>query len=482
MSGTVGLNKILNMTRKNICAGLICAAVAMSFSLAAYAGNDGRRAEGYKYVRLADSDALNSDEIFTEDMLTMILMPQNYPAMSSYPVLDEAAAEVERLEADGSLRLVGVVICGCTSPDGLWGDNEKLGAARVKSASEWFKAASGLPDSKIRKVNVAEDWEHLCELVADSDLQFKEEVIWIIRNKTWGERKRALMDLDGGRIWRRLINEFFPKMRGIRFTILAEETGAEPSVPQTKVDTVYVRDTVYISRTEQNVSPDFSAGFEAPDPSWKESYGSEQVEQKTRKSQERESAKSKRSPRYYDTPWMMAIKTNVLTDAIALWNGGMEFQIGRHLSLDLSGTYTQTNYLYPESHTKIYGFSPELRYWFGQPLSKGSYLGIHGNVAWYTLKGNKTVLYQNVSNDKPAWCVGLDYGYSLKMDRKNHWGVEFNIGLGYGMYSHNTAEQNGLDDTWYSTGTETKHYVGLTRLGVTFSYRFSVRKVRPQGM
>ena len=461
------------MTRNIFCARLICATIALTAVCTfAYASPDDHKIEGFKYARIATESDAHSDAIFTEDYMSMILMPQNYPAMSSYPALDEAAAEVRRIVADPHLRLIGVVICGCTSPDGLFGDNEKLGAARVKSATNWFKDSSGLSDRYIWSVNRIEDWDHLCELVAKSDLNFKEEVIWIIRNKTWGERKRALMNLDGGRIWRRLINEFFPKMRGIRFTVLVEKQYVP--VVEEKVDTVYVRDTVYISKADQNVAPDFGSEFSAPDPAWKESYGGKNSKKKASAPEKRT-----RTPHYYDTPWMLAFKTNILTDAIALWNIGFEFQIAKHLTLNLSGTYTQTNYIYPDPHTKIYGFSPEFRYWFGQPLAKGSYLGLHANINWYTLKLNPTVLYQNVSNDKPAWCVGLDYGYSLSMDRKNHWGVEFTIGLGYGMYSHNTAEQNGADDQWYLTGEETKHYVGLTRLGITFSYRFSARKVRP---
>lgn len=218
----------------------------------------------------------------------------------------------------------------------------------------------------------------------------------------------------------------------------------------------YVRDTVILSRSE--IRDMRKAGTYSPKP-------------------------------YYATPWMMGFKTNILSDAIAIPYAGVELQLTEHLSLDISGWYSRWNIFYPNRQTNIYGAAPELRWWFGgRAMTKGYYVGLHANLAWYTLEWRdsegKKIIYQNgidVVRDPgtkyPAWSCGLTYGYSHPLDRKGHWNMEYYVGLGYASYQQKRIYPVE-GDTYYKH--EVNSYIGITKVGINLTYRFSLRRMKQE--
>jgi len=192
---------------------------------------------------------------------------------------------------------------------------------------------------------------------------------------------------------------------------------------------------------------------------------------------------------YYATPWMLGFKTNLLSDAIAVPYAGLEIQVARNLSLDISGWFTPWNIFYPNKQTNIYGFAPELRWWFGsRAMTKGYFVGLHANVGWYTLewrdKDGEKVIYQNGLDDiddfgatSPAWSAGLTYGYSHPLDRKAHWNLEFYMGLGYSSYQQKLfyTPEDG-EDAYFKH--EAKTDIGITKVGINLTYRFSLRRYK----
>lgn len=191
---------------------------------------------------------------------------------------------------------------------------------------------------------------------------------------------------------------------------------------------------------------------------------------------------------YYATPWMMGVKTNLLSDAIAIPYAGLEIQLARNLSLDLNGWFSPWNIFYPNAQTSIYGLAPELRWWYGgRAMSKGYFVGLHGNAGWYTLewrdKDGNWVLYQNGIDDiddpgtkYPAWSAGLTFGYSQPLDRKEHWNLEFYMGIGYSSYQQKCFYMSENNKTTMKHEAHTDF--GITKVGINLTYRFSLRRVR----
>lgn len=190
---------------------------------------------------------------------------------------------------------------------------------------------------------------------------------------------------------------------------------------------------------------------------------------------------------YYATPWMAGIKTNLLSDLISIPYAGVELQLSRKISLDLSGWFSKWNAFYPNKQTSLYGGAPELRFWFGDEIMKrGHFIGLSGMAAWYTMEWEdkgEVVIYQNGTADildsgsmTPAWSCGLTYGYSLPLDRTGRLGMEFYIGYGYSHYDQKRIALLS-DGTTVFTHEQNDH-LGITKVGVNLAYRFSLRRVK----
>ena len=191
---------------------------------------------------------------------------------------------------------------------------------------------------------------------------------------------------------------------------------------------------------------------------------------------------------YYATPWMAAVKTNILSDVVAIPAVGFEVKLVDNLSLDLGGWWSKWNIIYPNDQTKIYGASPELRWWFGKDMMRrGHFVGVHGMAAWYTLqwkeKGGTTVIYQNGLNDimdtgstSPSWSCGVTYGYSLPINRSGSLGFDFYVGLGYQSYQYKRIVISDNGSTSFTHHAHNKF--GLTKIGTSLSYRFSLRRTK----
>lgn len=455
----------------------------------------GWSASAQTYVRYVKPEDIGTKVLYADSVLTSITLPRGVYRLADYPEFNAAAFELFKVLQNPQIELMQVWVCGSASPDGLWGDNVRLSQARTDAAVNYLRNVMHVPDHMIHKESLDEDWDRLAEMVTASDLPYKYEVLYIIRTKNWGERKTALQKLDGGRVWKILERDFFPKLRCVRFAIYCKWDPTKPylSAPaespvretvRTVRDTVYVTDTVYIETPVVVAQP---VPAEKP-----EETASVTVPEEIQTPPASQAPKSfydayindLRKPEVWDTPWLVGLKTNLLADLAVLGNVGIQVQVSRKMSVGLAGVYTNRNVFYPAAErtgvdeTKIYGFQPELRYWFNEVLTRGHSIGLHSNVLWYTMKGDKTTLYQNISNFKPAWAVGLDYGYTVPLSRNGRWGLEFIIGFGYGHYVQDKAKFSTEDNKWYTIldEPESGNYLGVTRLGVNLAYRFSVRK------
>lgn len=429
-------------------------------------------ASGQTYIRYVKPEDLGTKALYADSVLTSIRLPQGVSSISNYPKFNLAAMELLQIMNDPTKEVMLVYVCGSASPDGLWAENVKLSQARTDAAVRYLTEALDIPSYKIHSESMNEDWDRLYELVAASDMPQKYSVMNIIRTKDWGERKKALQQLDGGRAWRILVNDFFPQLRCIRFAIFCKWDPSKPymsrpvevkEAPSARIDTVYIRDTVYMVKEQVTIVPQPSAPAPSPAP-------------------------REHNPKVWDTPWYMGVKTNLLADALVIPQFGLEVQLAEKLSLDLQGWITNYNILTPgDKYASVYGFAPEVRWWKDEAMRTGSFFGLHANCAWYTLQW-KDLLYQNgpadvwegnyhdSGNSHPAWSVGLTYGYVVGLGHKKNWALEFVAGLGYGRYTQNTASLSG--DTWMLVEHQSRHHFGITRLGVNLTYRFNVRRVK----
>lgn len=171
----------------------------------------------------------------------------------------------------------------------------------------------------------------------------------------------------------------------------------------------------------------------------------------------------------------VAVKTNLLYDATATINAGVEVAIAPRWTLDISGNFNGWN----QSHQrrwKHWLVQPEARYWFCNPFA-GHFLGIHLHGGQYNVGGldnNISFLgtdFSGLSNYRyQGWFLGagVAYGYSVILGR--HWNMEFEIGIGYAYTRYDQFNCVGCGRKIKED--QDHHYFGPTKAAINLIYTF----------
>ncbi len=134
-----------------------------------------------------------------------------------------------------------------------------------------------------------------------------------------------------------------------------------------------------------------------------------------------------------------SLKTNLLYDATANANLGVEVSLAPKWTLDVSGNYNGWTFD-NNKKWKHWLVQPEARYWFCDKMM-GHFIGLHTLGGQYNIGGFKTNVHFLGTDWRKfrdsrfeGWMagVGIAYGYSWTLAR--HWNLEAEIGVGY-VYS-----------------------------------------------
>lgn len=171
----------------------------------------------------------------------------------------------------------------------------------------------------------------------------------------------------------------------------------------------------------------------------------------------------------------IALKTNLLQDALLNANIGMEVTVAPKWSVDVSGQLNAWNMSHGRKW-KHWLVQPEARYWFcdatgghfaAAHLLGGSYNMGHIDLPFKFLGTN----FKNLKDYRyQGWFtgVGIAYGYSWFLGK--HWNLEAEIGIGYVYSRYDTYECAGCGRKIESG--KSHHYVGPTKAAVNLVYVF----------
>lgn len=123
---------------------------------------------------------------------------------------------LEVIDNDPNASLKHIVITGCASPEGSLALNTRLGQARAEAVKRFImKEAKESGNSLFELYNGREDWEGLHEMVLNSDMSEKAEVIEIIDYYTIEQeiRKTRLKRFNGGAPYKYMLEHFYPALR-----------------------------------------------------------------------------------------------------------------------------------------------------------------------------------------------------------------------------------------------------------------------------
>ena len=171
----------------------------------------------------------------------------------------------------------------------------------------------------------------------------------------------------------------------------------------------------------------------------------------------------------------VAIKTNLVYDATATINAGLEFGLAPKWSLDVSGNFNAWTIL-NSARWKHWAVQPEARYRFCDRFS-GHFLAVHLHGGLYNVGSIKNKLnflgtdFSKLTNQRfQGWFAGagVAYGYSWILGK--HWNLEAELGFGYSYTVYDKFECAGCGKK-IEEGID-HHYVGPTKAAINLVYLF----------
>ena len=110
---------------------------------------------------------------------------------------------------------------------------------------------------------------------------------------------------------------------------------------------------------------------------------------------------------------VVAVKSNVLYDATATANLGVEGAFNKHWSLDISGNYNGWDIVSDKSW-KHWMIQPEGRYWLHEKFN-GHFFGVHGIYMDYDISNSNflSVMKKDYAYDGNGYGGGVSYGYQF---------------------------------------------------------------------
>ena len=410
------------------------------------------------FIAEAQEDSLNyrrersRHSIYVDFRVNSTTIDKNYRNNST--VLKRVDSLFTELKGDTTITIESVEFSGSASPEGNASTNSRLSQARMNAVEKFVRSNISFPDDIVTHNDRYIDWGHLIELIeADPTLPMRDEVLAIIRTEypnakdyrgqVIDGRIPELKALDNGAIWRELLQRYFVQMR----------EGAV--IMNTYIDVPIEPEVVEEEEPEEEY-------VYYPDPADEEEYAIDDMG----------AYDTNFEAKYQKNP-LISVKTNLMAYSTLIPNVGVEVRITPRLSFEITGLYSPYNLFVHDFKTRVLAMKPEIRYWWGESLRKGHFVGIHLPVAGFNIQLNEDFRYQDPNH--ALWGVGLNYGYAMLIGKRQNWSLDFTIGFGYMDVKYDVYE--GVRNGKY-VRTEEKHYFGPTRVGINLSYIINKQKAK----
>ena len=417
------------------------------------------------FVGEKDTTALSEDYFF--DNAGYVIFPVGKTRLPlNSPLLKELSGTVLPQMNRDSLQLNGVILRGAASPEGPWKLNQRLGKARTKSLLDFLKSQTAFPisDSIMSAKSEAEDYRLLCrQMMLKGDPDYSLVAILCDKYLGIGRQdilKRKLMQIRGGRLWRRLLKEYFPNLRAARLMLTVKKYEPAPVAQQPVLPPV----------TEKYIAPIVTDTVY-------EDY---------------------RIPRRE----ILSVKTNLLFYGVympfgynrycPIPNVAIEYYpLHGHFTLGASLDFPWWIDYSKHKFFEVRNLQIEGRYYFRSgdisknPPGKGAafkgfYVQAYGHVGVFEIG-----LHVNRGYKGEGFGGGFGAGYVMPISKKGHWRLEFAAQFGYLYVMHDPFqyEYRGIElhdnlyyYDWVRPASEFKRrqyrytYFGPTRVGVTLTY------------
>lgn len=397
------------------------------------------------------SDSLSLKVYFRQDVARI---EQNY--RNNACLLEGFISNVKAMINDPSYHIQDIRIRSAASPEGSFNHNMDLSWRRGHVVKEYLQSELLLPDDKFCIEAVGEDWQGLREKVERNNVPDKEKILEILDRHSdfvngtptsyLGSPKKDLMDLNGGKTWFWLLENIYPDLRNAGNSIICHyyhhEELVAATVPASRIDTLYIIEQHYYRDTTGASAA--SAGYAGASP-----YDGNPHPRVKRE---------RKGPGY-----RFAIRSNLLFDLILSPNIGVEFPVGKHVSILANHnfpwyTWNNDRFAYQLMNTSIEG-----RFWLGDRTKRsvltGGYVGLYGAV------GKGDLEYSSAGYQVPsAWHAGVTGGWSLPLGKNDNWRLDFGLGLGFAPIAYDYYERSETSGKLIYKSSGKRNWIGPTNI------------------
>lgn len=171
----------------------------------------------------------------------------------------------------------------------------------------------------------------------------------------------------------------------------------------------------------------------------------------------------------------LALKNNILGDAMLNPNIGIEFEAAPRWTVDVPFSFNAWT-LSHDRRWKHWAVQPGARYWFCNTFA-GHFVGVHAHGGQYNIGGlHNSIKFLGTDFSKltdtrfQGWFVGagVSYGYAWILNK--HWNLEAEIGFGWSYTRYDRYPCQHCGDK--IENNKAHNYVGPTKAAVNLVYVF----------
>ena len=341
------------------------------------------------------------------------------------------------------------------SPEGSLRHNEWLGEQRGQSIRRLIERQLGSRIGYFDVHNEAARWQGLRDLIAASNEPWRDEVLDVIDASSTidargiDSREKKLRELQEGRVWIKLLNDYLPLLRSGGTAIVSWQS-AEPCVSVR--DTLVIKDTVVIVK-ENTV-------YYYPD-----------------------EVKKKKVPQLADQTPAWAVKTNLLLWGVVAPNIEVEIPLGNNNRWSLEAEFFHPWFIWSKNAhaSQFLNLGVELRYWLGKRAYHrwldGWHVGVAVAAGLYDWEWKKHDGYQGEYIN-----TYINLGYQHRWGE--HWAIDAGIGfgvipskyrhyLGSSTYPDRHLEEQDYHLMYHDSGNFV--FPGPTHINLSIVYLFNAR-------
>ena len=350
-----------------------------------------------------------------------------------------------------SPKIDSITVYSYASPEGPYRLNQMLASERGKTAKRYLLSLipdeRQLPDSLIILDPTAENWKGLREMIYyQYPYDDKDEVLALLDRTDISDARRKVMlqRMNKGTPWVYILKEIMPKLRYATWISVWQRI----EVDQVNIPEVDLK--VPFPSMDMPVVPMVPMQL----------------------------------PSEEDTKTILALKTNLLYDAVSWLNFSVEVPLGKRFSAVYSHqfpwwTWGEGN---NEYCMRFLSIGAEARWWF-KPMPRektekrikrdklmGHFLGVYVESGKWDFERKRDICYQG-----EHWSAGLSYGYAMPIGKRLN--LELSASVGYASIPHRGFEPaqdyselyhlREKDGTW--------NYIGPTKLQVSLVVPVTVK-------